>query len=107
MRDRWIALKNECVCLSSNSGFRWLLRISFLLALLCLYGHAHATGQDIAEGAADDLQATEKGTGTKILYGVEFFIGLVTFIMKRSLVSLVYIFVIALFVGYVGTKFLS
>lgn len=107
MHNKWLALRNECVFLWSNSTSRFVFKMCFLLAILCLWGHAHATGTDIAEGAADDLQATEKGTGVKILYGVEFFICLVTVIVKRSLMSFIYIFAIALFVGYVGTKFLS
>jgi hypothetical protein len=106
MHNRWVTLRNECILLANNGAVRFLLRMSFLLTILFLYGHAHAEGKDIAEGAAEDIQATEKGTGLKILYAVEFFVGLVGFIMKRSLVSLVYIFVIALFVGYVGNKYL-
>lgn len=106
MHHKWIALRNECVCLYSNNLFRWMLRLGFLLTLLLIYGHAHAEGVDVASGAADDLQATEKGTGTKILYAVEFFIGAVTFIAKRSAMSLVYIVVISLFINFVSAKYL-
>jgi hypothetical protein len=84
-----------------------ILKTLFVLAALCLSLHAFADGKDLAAGAADDLIATEKGTGLKIAYAIELMVALGAAIFRRSIGAFLWIFGIAAFATFVAQHFLS
>ena len=100
LRDSGIYYSHTCL---NNTLFKVLV----LIALCVIFKHAQAEGHDIAEGFTDDAVATTKGTGMIAIYIVEFFIAVIGMIIKRSLMPVVFIFVISMFANYVFVKFLG
>ena len=84
------------------------LKLLLVFTLFLISSHAFADGgTDVAAGAADDLVATEKGTGMKFIYALEFIVAAGTAVFKRDIRAFFWVFGIATFATFFFGHFLT